>query len=312
MQLGILVEGEAGLTWDQWRRLVDAAEDRGFDSIWISDHLLPGSGEDRGGLDAWLALAVAAAGTQRVKLGPLVTPITFRQPGLLARMAANLDSLSQGRFVLGLGLGWNAHEHAAYDLPFPPLRERARLLEAGLATIRRALPARVPVLIGGKGRSSLERVARHADEWNLTTSSPALYTRLSQRLAEVCQAVGRDPATIRRSVLAGILVGENRAELARRGDAMRRLVSGLTDVPRADVPRVVRERGWVAGTPGEVVAALRELAEAGVDRAVLGHYDVDDTRVLDLIAGSILPALERRATSSGRASPGATGRLPSA
>ena len=155
MQLGILVEGEAGLTWDQWRRLVDAAEDRGFDSIWISDHLLPGSGEDRGGLDAWLALAVAAATTQRVGLGPLVTPITFRQPGLLARMAANLDSLSQGRFVLGLGLGWNAHEHAAYDLPFPPLRERARLLEAGLATIRRALPARVPELIGGMGRSSL-------------------------------------------------------------------------------------------------------------------------------------------------------------
>ena len=294
MQLGILIEAEEGLTWGQWRRLVTAVEDRGLDSLWISDHLLPGSGEDRGGLDAWLALAVAAAATRRVTLGPLVTPITFRQPGLLARMAANLDSLSQGRFVLGLGLGWNAHEHAAYDVPFPPLRERARLLDAGLATIRRALPARVPVLIGGMSRGSLERVARHADEWNLTTNSPDVYIRLSQALAGVCQAVGRDPATIRRSVLAGILIGENRAELARRGDAMRRLVSGLADVPGADILQVVREHGWVAGTPDEVVAALSELADAGVDRAMLGHYDVEDMRVLDLIADSILPALERR------------------
>ena len=293
MQLGILVEGEEGLTWEQWRRLLAAAEDRGFDSVWISDHLLPASGEDRDGLDAWLALAVAAASTRQVALGPLVTPITFRPPAILARMAANLDSLSRGRFVLGLGLGWNAREHAAYDLPFPPLRERVRLLEAGLATIRRALPSRVPVLIGGMGRGSLERVARHADEWNLTTNSPAVYRRLSETLAGLCQAVGRDPATIRRSVLVGILVGENRAELARRGDAIRGLVSGFAQVPRGEMERAVRERGWVAGTPGEVVTALRELAEAGVDRAMLGHYDVDDTRVLDLIAESILPALKR-------------------
>ena len=300
MRLGILVEGEEGLTWEQWRRLVAAAEERGFDSVWISDHLLSGSGEDRGGLDAWLALAVAAADTERITLGPLVTPITFRQPGLLARMAANLDSLSQGRFVLGLGLGWNAQEHAAYDLPFPPLGERARLLEAGLATIRRVLPARVPVLIGGMGRGSLGRVARHADEWNLTTSSPEVYARLSRSLADACQAVGRDPATVRRSVSVGILVGQDAAELARRGEAMRRLVPGLADVRPNDLLPTVRERGWVAGTPAEVVAALRRLADAGVDRAMLGHYDLDDTDVLDLIARAVLPALDP------------AGRLPSA
>jgi alkanesulfonate monooxygenase SsuD/methylene tetrahydromethanopterin reductase-like flavin-dependent oxidoreductase (luciferase family) len=206
-------------------------------------------------------------------------------------MAANLDGLSHGRFVLGLGLGWNEREHAAYDLPFPPPRERARLLEAGLVTIRRTLPARVPVLIGGMGRGSLGRVARHADEWNLTTSSPEVYARLSRSLADACQAVGRDPTTIRRSVSVGILVGQDAAELARRGEAMRRLVPGLADVASDDLLPTVRQRGWVAGTPDEVADALRRLADAGVDRAMLGHYDLDDTGVLDLIARMVLPAL---------------------
>ncbi len=294
MKVGILVEGEEGLTWGQWQRLVAAAEDRGLDSIWISDHLLAGSGEGRrDGLDAWLALSVAAAATRRITLGPLVTPITFRRPGLLARMAANLDSLSDGRFVLGLGLGWNASEHAAFDLPFPPLRDRARLLDTGLTTIRPTLPPRVPVLIGGMGRASLEQVVRHADEWNLTTNSPATYTRLSQELAAACGASGRDPSTIRRSVSTGILVGEDGAELARRSEAMRALVPGLAGVAAADLPRVTRERGWVAGTPDQVVGALSELAVAGVERVMLGHYNVEDMGVLDLIARRIRPALER-------------------
>jgi alkanesulfonate monooxygenase SsuD/methylene tetrahydromethanopterin reductase-like flavin-dependent oxidoreductase (luciferase family) len=291
VKLGILVETEDGLTWDRWRRVVDATEDLGFDSVWISDHLQSSGGEDRGGLDAWLALTDAAARTRRVTLGPLVTPITFRAPGVLARMTANLHSLTEGRFVLGLGVGWNAREHAAFGIPFPPGTQRLHLLDTGLDLIRRLMADRVPVLIGGMGRRTLRLVARHADEWNLTTNDLTWYQAAAEQLDRSCQVVRRDPASIRRSVAVGVLVGRDPAELGARSAAMRRLVPELSDVPTEGMLDAVRARGWVAGTPDEIVAALAGLAAAGVDRAMLGHYDQDDTAALELIARDVLPAV---------------------
>jgi len=291
VKVGILVESEEGLTWPVWRRVVAACEDLGFDSVWLSDHLLSGSGEDRGGLDAWLALAVAAVDSRRIGFGPLVTPVTFRQPGLLARMAANLYALSHGRFVLGLGLGWNAREHAAFDIPFPAGPERLRLLDSGLELIRRRLEPPVPLLIGGRGRGTLELVARYADEWNLTSSAPATVEALGQTLASLCQSIERDPRTIRGSVSVGVLIARDTAELDRRSTAMRRLVPGLAGTPPDQVVDRLRTQGWVAGSPTEVVRALRDLAAVGVQRAMLGHYDLDDFQALELIAGDVLPAV---------------------
>jgi alkanesulfonate monooxygenase SsuD/methylene tetrahydromethanopterin reductase-like flavin-dependent oxidoreductase (luciferase family) len=289
MRLGILVESEDGLTWDQWQRTVAAAENLGFDSVWISDHLLSSDGQDRGGLDAWMALAVAAASTRRITLGPLVTPITFRLPGLLARTALNLHTLTGGRFVLGLGAGWNEREHATFGIPFPPAAERLHLLDSGLTLVRRAVKTQVPILVGGGGRGTLRLVARHADEWNLTTNSPSLYQPLSLALEQACQVVGRDPANVRRSVAAGVLIGRDVSEVCARAERLRRVVPGLEEVPTEQVVSHVREHGWVAGTPAEIVAALKTLADAGVQRAMLGHYDVDDTSALELIAQEVLP-----------------------
>jgi alkanesulfonate monooxygenase SsuD/methylene tetrahydromethanopterin reductase-like flavin-dependent oxidoreductase (luciferase family) len=289
VKLGILVESEEGLTWERWRRIVAATEDLGFDSVWLSDHLLSAAGEDRGGLDAWLALALAAAESRRITFGPLVTPITFRLPGLLARMASSLHTLSGGRFVLGLGVGWNEREHATFGIPFPPGPERLHLLETGLDLIKRSLAQPVPILIGGMGRGTLRLVARHADEWNLTTNSPEVLSDLSQALATTCQSLGRDPRTIRRSVTVGVLIGRDRAEICARAERMRRLVPGLADTPTDKVVEAVRAHGWVAGTPDEVVAALGALAAAGVDRAMLGHYDQDDFAALELIVHEVVP-----------------------
>jgi alkanesulfonate monooxygenase SsuD/methylene tetrahydromethanopterin reductase-like flavin-dependent oxidoreductase (luciferase family) len=289
MRLGILVEGEDGLTWDQWRRTLAAADELGFDSVWISDHLLSSDGQDRGGLDAWMALAVAATTTRRVTLGPLVTPITFRLPGLLARMTLNLHTLCGGRFVLGLGAGWNDREHAVFGIPFPPAAERLHLLDSGLSLIRGLLGQQVPILLGGGGRGTLRLVARHADEWNLTTNSPSVYQPLSQALDQACQVVGRDPASVCRSVAVGVLIGRNANDLCARAERLRRIVPGLEDVPADQMVRHVRERGWVAGTPDEIVAALRSLGEAGIERAMLGHYDLDDTSAVELIAHEVLP-----------------------
>ena len=131
MRLGILVEVEEGLDWDHWRATCTAAERLGFDSVWLSDHLQSPWPDRPHGLETWTALTVAAAETRRIVLGPLVSPVMFREPAIVARMAESLHALAHGRFVLGLGLGWNADEHAAAGIALsvggrarPPLCRR--------------------------------------------------------------------------------------------------------------------------------------------------------------------------------------------
>jgi alkanesulfonate monooxygenase SsuD/methylene tetrahydromethanopterin reductase-like flavin-dependent oxidoreductase (luciferase family) len=291
MKLGVLVEAEEGLDWDHWRSTFRATERLGFESVWISDHLQSSWGMARRGLEPWIALAVAAAETRSILLGPLVSPITFREPVVIARMAEALDDLSVGRFVLGLGLGWNVAEHAAAGLAFPPAPQRSERLGEGIARIRREVgERRFPILIGGKGaRSTLPIVARYADEWNVTTSSIADFTRAATELDKLCSELGRDPHEIRRSVAMGVLVGSDTAELERRCERMRQIVPPLAEVD--DVPRAVQEMGWFAGTPDELVSTLKVFAGAGVDRVMLGHYDLDDVSVLELIARQVIPTV---------------------
>jgi alkanesulfonate monooxygenase SsuD/methylene tetrahydromethanopterin reductase-like flavin-dependent oxidoreductase (luciferase family) len=291
MKLGLLVETEEGLDWDSWRGVYSDAERLGFESVWISDHFLSAWAAKRHGLDAWVALAVAASETRRLVLGPLVSPVTFREPAIVARMAESLHDLSRGRFVLGLGLGWNAAEHLEAGIPFPPATERRRRLIQSIDLIRRNLgERRVPLLIGGSGpKSTLPVVAQYADHWNMTTSSVSMYRTRSQQVAELCRLVGRDASEIRRSVAVGYLVGRGTAELRARCDRMREVVPPLADA--ADVFEAARQMGWVVGTPPEIVEQLRPLAEAGVELAILGHYDVTDSAVLELIASEVMPEL---------------------
>ena len=291
MKLGILVEAEEGLDWDSWRATYSAADRLGFDSVWLSDHLQSPWPAARHRLEPWTALAVAAAETRLLTLGPLVSPITFREPAIVARMAETLDGLSGGRFVIGLGLAWYANEHAAAGISFPSVIERSRRLTDGIDRIRCELgDRRIPILIGGKGsRSTLPVVARSADEWNLTTASPLEFHRASAELDRLCREVGRDPHEIGRSAAMGVLMGRDSVELAQRADKMRRCVPPFAETD--DVLEAARRMGWVVGTPEEIIASLRRLAAAGVDRAILGHYDLSQTAVLELLAQAVLPAV---------------------
>jgi alkanesulfonate monooxygenase SsuD/methylene tetrahydromethanopterin reductase-like flavin-dependent oxidoreductase (luciferase family) len=291
MKLGILVETEEGLNWEHWRSVVADAERLGFHSVWISDHFLSPWVADRHGIDPWLALAVAAAETRRVLLGTLVSPITFREPAIMARMAESVDDLSEGRFVLGLGLGWNAGEHHAAGIAFPSVTERRRRLKHGIELIRRILgERRVPLLIGGGGPgSTLPLVARYADHWNMTTNSAAAFSARSTLLADLCNEIGRDPRQITRSVAVGYLAGRDAADLDGRAERMRQIVPPLANVP--NVVEGTREMGWVTGTPGELITQLKTIGEAGVDVAILGHYDVSDAAALDLVAHEVMPNL---------------------
>src|SRR5579864_2939709 len=137
MQLGLMLEGQEGLTWDAWRRLTAAAEELGFESLWRSDHLASPIDGRRQSLETWVSLTLAAAETSRLRFGPLVCPIMFRHPALLATMAAAVDVLSDGRLVLGVGAGWNAAEHRAFGIPFPPWPERLARLEEGIEVLQR-------------------------------------------------------------------------------------------------------------------------------------------------------------------------------
>src|SRR5215216_2036408 len=290
MQLGVMLEGQDGLTWDLWRRIMARVEELGFESLWCSDHFMSIVDSNRDALETWVALTLTAAETTRLRFGPLVCPMTFRHPSLLARMAAAVDQLSDGRLVLGVGAGWNEREHAAYGLPFPAVRERMSMLEEGIEVIlrlqrdepaafqgehyrldgavMRPKPAQrphIPLLIGGAGeRRTLALVARYADEWNMTGATPARFRDKNAALLAHCRALGRDPATIRRSVMTGFLIGEDASALRRRCGAMRRLIPSLADVDTSEVPVAVRRWGWVTGTPDGVAAELRALAAEGV------------------------------------------------
>ena len=284
MNFGILVEVEEGLDWDRWRATYTAAERLGFESVWLSDHVRSPWSERQRGLETWTALAVAAAETRRVRLGPLVSPVTFREPAIVTRMTETLDELAPGRFVLGLGLGWNADEHAAAGIPFPPAGERSRRLAEAIARIRCDLGDRhVPILIGGGGaRLTLPLVARHADEWNVTTGSVTTYVTMSQQLDGLCGEISRNPHEIRRSVATGILVGRDPTDLAERAERMRTWVPPLAQAD--DVLAAARDMGWLVGTPEAIAPTLSEFQTAGVDRVIFGHYDLANTTTLDVIA----------------------------
>ncbi len=315
--VGLMIEGQEGLTWDRWRRLADAVDRLGYESLWRSDHLFSLFGvATRPGLDTWPSLTYLATATRRIRFGPLVCPITFRHPAMTAREAAAVDVLSGGRLELGLGAGWHDGEHQAFGIPYPRVGERIRRLDEGIRVIHALWaggPARfegkfyrldggtawpkpvqqprIPLVIGGRGPKLLEVVARHADEWNCGGSqTPAAVRERTATLEAACRTVGRDPTTIRRSWMGGILIGENGAALERRARVVQEYVTTRAATPPAQLPRELREAGWLVGTPEEVAQQMRALTAEGISRFNLQFYTLDDLDAIHLIAEQVIPA----------------------
>jgi alkanesulfonate monooxygenase SsuD/methylene tetrahydromethanopterin reductase-like flavin-dependent oxidoreductase (luciferase family) len=298
-----MIEGQEGVSWEQWVALAQACEEHGIETLFRSDHYLSqGDNGRRDALDAWTTLAGLAAVTSRVRLGTLVSPVTFRHPAVLAKGAVTVDHISGGRVEVGMGAGWMEAEHRAYGFPFPELSERLRTLAEHLKTVREqwtdgpALPKPVqkphpPLIVGGgAGRGTTEPAARFADEYNTLLADPDECARRRRRLDQACERVGRDPATMRFSLMTGCLVGADSGELRER--ARRLLVRRGED--RGDPDALVeryRQRS-VAGTPAEVVERLQELEVAGrVERVMLQHLQHDDLDTVALIGREIVPKL---------------------
>jgi F420-dependent oxidoreductase-like protein len=312
----MMVEGQEGVTWDEWLALADVCERAGLDGLFRSDHYLSVIGKrERSSLDAIATLAALAARTERIRLGTLVSPVTFRHPSVLAKSVATIDHVSGGRVELGLGAGWNEGEHAAYGFAFPPLGLRIELLEEQLEIVHRqwtedsvtfegrhyqlddcpALPKPLqrphpPLILGGNAKPrSVALAVRLADEYNTLLASVDDCRERRAVLTEACEASGRDPATLALTLMATCIVGEDRAQVLERVRAVLAVFGSGDDDPEA----VLAERAgrWVAGTPAEVVDRLGALAEVGVKRVYLQHLVPADTAMVELVGEAVLPAL---------------------
>ena len=312
MQIGLVVNGSGGITFEDWATAMASVERYGFPSLFVSDHFVVG--EPQASLEPFLLFALAAKEQGSFRFGPLVTPITFRAPWNLARWAAQLDLLSGGRFVMGLGVGWHEPEHTMFGIPYPPLRERFdRLTEAlalmkgmwgeGPATVEgryyrlqdavalpKPAPGRPPVMIGGSGeKRTLRLVAEYADEWNSGGASPEEYARKAGVLARHCEDVGRDPASIRRSMLQLALIGPAQADI---DESTRRLKEALApdlNVSLADYQAQLRAGGTLVGGAEEVIDRLGQLAEAGVDEVVFSLPDAASDTLPAFLASDVVP-----------------------
>lgn len=295
-----MIEGQEGLSWERWRRICLDTDRLGFASLRRSDHLISLMGDTtRDCVECWESLALAAEWTKRIEFGPMVSPMTFRLPGVLAKIAASVDDLSGGRLILGVGAGWNENEHDMFHIPFLTQKERFDRLEAGIAIMREVWqfanprPARnpIPLLIGGKGaKRTLPLVAREAAEWNHSTLDPEMFREHREVLDQCCRDIGRDPSTIKRSIMTSYIVGRDRSELLERARQVGHVLRALQGMSPEEILES-RKDAWFIGTPEEIAERMRELSRLGIDLFMLQHFLLDDAEALEMLAQEVISAV---------------------
>ena len=304
MDIAIMLEGQNGLIWPRFQRIARAVEDLGFAGLYRSDHFTNNDAPDIDSLELWVSLTWLAGHTQRIEFGPMVSPVSFRNPVFTARIGKDVDDLSGGRLTLGVGAGWQAREHTHFGFDLLEIPERFARFEEGLTVITRLLreeapvtftgqyyqlqeavllpkPQRAggpPVLIGGNGEQrTLPLVARYANEWNGVYLTAQRYASLSHRLDELLIAQGRQPQDVRRSLMTGLIFSPAAAPSQAQLQGM-----GF------DSAEAARSRGMVVGGPTEVKEQLGQLAAVGVQRVMLQWMDLDNIEGLTALAKAVL------------------------
>jgi F420-dependent oxidoreductase-like protein len=308
VRLALMIEGQEGVTWEDWVALADACEEHGVEALFRSDHYISGFDETRPALDAWTTIAGLAARTTKLQFGTLVSPVTFRHPSVLARAAATADEISGGRVTLGLGAGWMEREHEAYGFEFGTARDRVARFGEQLEVVHRLLREdnvdfdgshyrlrgapglgrrQLPILVGGSARpGTAEPAVRFADEYNTFFATLDEIRARKRTLDEACERAGRDPATLRRSLMAPLVVGRDDRQLL---ESARRTGSRFGREPQ-DVLDRYGEYGPV-GTVEQVVERLKQIEEAGYERVMLQHLAHQDLDTVALIGRELAPAV---------------------
>jgi alkanesulfonate monooxygenase SsuD/methylene tetrahydromethanopterin reductase-like flavin-dependent oxidoreductase (luciferase family) len=294
---GVLIGPKAGQP-DAWLDDIDASMPhlkRFMTSFWMNDHFMIGSDPV---FEAWTVLAFLAARYPEMKVGPMVLGQSYRNPALLAKMAATLQVLSRGNFIMGIGAGWKEDEYHAYDFEFPTTRTRLEQLEDTLEILIRLWtePGKVtyqgkhyrvtqaycepkpnpvpPIMVGGGGETTMLLAAKHAQIWNLSDSNLERYTRHLEALRRQCERVNRDPATLRLTWYGRIAVGRHEAEAVRRGYG-----------------KWTHENAFV-GTPAEIVEQMNAFVDVGCDWFILEPLGIPDPDVLGMLSEEILPRVK--------------------
>lgn len=293
-----VLSGPAAGQPHKWLEDIDAAMPHlkpYMTSFWMNDHFMFGADPL---FEAWTVLAVLAARYPHMKVGPMVLGQSYRNPAMLAKMAATLQILSQGNFIMGIGAGWKEDEYHAYDYEFPSTRVRMEQLEDTLEILIRMWtePGQVtfqgkhyrvtgaycepkpdpapPILVGGGGATTMLLAAKYAQVWNLSDSNITRYTQHLARLREQCEKAGRDPATLRLSWYGRVAVGRNEAEALRRGYG-----------------KFTHENAFV-GTPEHIVEQMNEFVDVGCDFLMLEPLGIPDPDVLAMLSQEILPRVK--------------------
>ncbi|AXO36758.1 LLM class F420-dependent oxidoreductase [Micromonospora sp. B006] len=313
MRVSVFTEPHRGADYDDQLRFARLVEETGFEGFFRADHYRAMGDEPAlpGPTDAWLTLAALARETSRIRLGTLVTSATFRLPGPLAVMVAQVDRMSGGRVELGIGAGWYEREHTAYGIPFPPVAERFDRLAEQLEIVTGlwrtpadetysftgehyrladapALPKPVqqpgpPVIVGGRGpKRTPELAARYADEFNMPFKSVAETASAYDRVREACDRTGRDasgraPLTLSAGIV--VAIGRTDAEAQRRAAPLH-----VTSALPPEDP--------VVGSPAQLVDRIGEFAAVGATRVHLRLIDFNDLDHVELIAAEVLPQLD--------------------
>lgn len=300
---------QTGVDFPHIREVTVLAEELGYDSVWLNDHFFtskffhPLPPPTAPYYECWVTLSALASLTQRVRLGTLCSNVSFRQPALLAKMAACLDQVSGGRLELGVGAGWFEDEHSAYGIPFATMKERAGRVTEAVEIIRRLWteecvtfkgryyemtdaycspkPVQQPlprILIGGRGgRTMLGVVARSADRWNIQTPiTPGQYRRKVSLLEGHCQKLNRDPNRIGRSLWAGTVIGRDATDYA---NAAKQL----------DLPHSAYLDSRISGTPEQCIAKIKEFVDLGVTEFI-HYFTYEELRSVELFATKVIPA----------------------
>lgn len=319
MRLNVMLEPQEGMSYQQILAVARRAEHLGFDGCYRSDHYSTvGGGAGLASTDAWATLGGLARETERIVLGTLVSPATFRPAGNLAKVVATVAEMAgqvdgRPRIHLGLGTGWMESEHRQHGFPFEDMATRFRRLDEHLQILHglwdpdadtfdfdgefarldeaRFRPKPVPrprIIVGGTGRVKTPRLAaRYADELNVAFRAPEQCREARAALDRACEEAGRDPASIPLTLMTGCVVGADAGDFRARAQRLHeRSGSDAFDRWLAEL-----ESNWIIGEPEQALDRLGTLAEAGVEAVMLQHQLFDDLDMLDAIAKGIAPRL---------------------
>lgn len=308
MDFCLSIEIQQGMSYDDTLAMARAGEAAGFQAALLAEHYYPSSGyADMISADAWVFLGALARDTAQIRLGTLVSPVTFRHPSVLAKMAASLDHISGGRAELGIGAGWLVDEHRAYGFPFGSGPERVDLLEEQLQIITglwsqdpfsysgkhyqledchfapRPVQSRLPILVGGASAAKrLPRLAaRYGDEYVIGRGSVELCREVRERLDRDCAKIGRDPGEVSLALFSGLCVAETEAEVQRH---LATMLAGAR-------PHMQDTSTWILGTPEQAAARLRELSAVGVRRLMFSVDNDLHREMVTLLGERVAPLL---------------------